>query len=203
MFERFTDDARRAIVLAQTGSRALRHPHLGTEHVLLGLASVDGSASEGILRGFGIDAEGLRASILRVVGHRDEGVPGLDAEALGSLGIDLDEVRERIEETFGPGALDRPVRPGPPGSRWRGTLGPYGHLRLTPRAKKVLELALREARRLGHGAIGTEHLLLGIVRDGDGVAARLLAEAGATPERLRTAVIEDLSRRMDPPAASA
>ena len=203
MFERFTDDARRAMVIAQEEARSLRHAHLGTEHVLLGLASVDGSASARILRGFGLDAAGVRASVLRVVGGRDEGLLGLDAEALGSLGIDLDEVRERIEETFGPGALDRPVRPRRPGSRWCGTLEPYGHLRLTPRAKKVLELALREARHLGHGAIGTEHLLLGIARDGDGAAARLLAEAGATSERLRTAVIEDLSRRMDPPAASA
>ncbi len=203
MFERFTDDARQAVAIAQAEARSLRHTHLGTEHVLLGLASVDGSASARILRGFGMNPRQLRGSILRIVGGGQDGVLGLDAEALGSLGIDLDQVRERIEETFGPGALDQPVRRHRSTRRCGGSLEPYGHLPITPRAKKVLELALREARHLGHGAIGTEHLLLGIVREGDGVAARLLAEMGASRERVRAAVIEDLSRRADPPGASA
>ncbi len=202
MFERFTDDARQAVVVAQEEARSLRHAHLGTEHLLLGLAGGEASASARILRAFEIDAGRVRASILRLVGD-DDGVLGLDAEALGSLGIDLDEVRERIEETFGPGALDQPVRRNRSRRRCGGTLEPYGHLPITPRAKKVLELSLREARHLGHGAIGTEHLLLGLVRVDDGVAARILAEAGATRERVGAAVIEDRSRRMDPPGASA
>ena len=126
-----------------------------------------------------------------------------DAEALGSLGIDLDAVRAHLEETFGPGALDRPVRR----PRSRGCRGripeSYGRLPITPRTKKVLELSLREARHLGHAAIGTEHLLLALVREGEGVAARILVEFDATPDRVRGAVIEELSRRMDPPGASA
>ena len=191
------------MVVAQTEARSLRHTHLGTEHLLLGLAGVDASVSARILRGFGLEPEGLRASVLRVAEGGDAGIARADAEALGSLGIDLDEVRERIEETFGPGALDRPVRHARSRGRCGWSFEPYGRLPVTPRAKKVLELALREARHLGHGAIGTEHLLLGIVREGDGVAARILAEAGATRERVRRTVIEDLSKRMDPPGTSA
>ena len=140
MFERFTDRARRVLVLAQEEARLLNHGAIGTEHILLGLV-----------------AEG----------------DGLAAEALESLDISLDAVREKVEEHIGPSA-------GPPSAS-----PPF-----TPRAKKVLELSLREALQLGHNYIGTEHLLLGIVREGEGVGALVLIGLGADLERVRGRVLQ-------------
>jgi hypothetical protein len=100
-----------------------------------------------------------------------------DVAALQSIGIDLDAVRKKIEETFGPGALEPPPTP----CRRRGLLRrwrPQGHTPFTPRAKKVLELSLREALRLKHNYIGTEHILLGLLRDGEGLAAKVLTDEG-------------------------
>ena len=128
MFERFTDRARRVVVLAQDEARRLDHDYIGTEHLLLGLL------------------------------HEGQGVA---AQALDGLGVDLAEVRRRVEEIIG-----------------RGQHAPSGHIPFTPRAKKVLELSLREALDLGHDYIGTEHILLGIVREGQGVAAQVLAAHG-------------------------
>ena len=140
MFERFTDRARRVLVLAQEEARLLNHSFIGTEHILLGLI------------------------------HEGEGVA---AKALESLGISLEAVREKVEETIG----------------MAGT-APSGSPPFTPRAKKVLELSLREALQLGHSYIGTEHMLLGLVREGEGVAATVLVSLGADLGRVRQQVIQ-------------
>src|SRR5919201_1062024 len=145
MFERFTDRARRVVVLAQEEARLLNHNYIGTEHILLGLI------------------------------HEGEGVA---AKALESLGISLEAVRSQVEEIIGQGGSS-----------------PSGHIPFTPRAKKVLELSLREALQLGHNYIGTEHILLGLIREGEGVAAQVLVKLGADLNRVRQQVIQVLSRR--------
>ena len=139
MFERFTDRARRVVVLAQEEARMLNHNYIGTEHILLGLV------------------------------HEGEGIA---SRALLSLNISLDAVRRQVEEVIG-----------------RGGSPPGGHIPFTPRAKKVLELSLREALQLGHNYIGTEHILLGVIREGEGVGAQVLTRLGASLERVRQAVI--------------
>lgn len=143
MFERFTDRARRVVVLAQEEARALNHNYIGTEHILLGLIQ--------------------------------EG-EGVAAKALESMGISLDAVRTEVKDIIGTG--------GHP---------PSGYIPFTPRAKKVLELALREALQLGHKYIGTEHILLGLIREGEGVAAQVLVKLGADLSRVRQQVIQLLS----------
>src|SRR5215468_10857684 len=140
MFERFTDRARRVVVLAQEEARMLNHNYIGTEHILLGLI------------------------------HEGEGVA---AKSLESLGISLEGVRSQVEEIIG-----------------QGQQAPSGHIPFTPRAKKVLELSLREALQLGHNYIGTEHILLGLIREGDGVAAQVLVKLGADLNRVRQQVIQ-------------
>ena len=140
MFERFTDRARRVVVLAQEEARMLNHNYIGTEHILLGLI------------------------------HEGEGVA---AKALESLGISLEGVRQQVEEIIG-----------------QGQSAPSGHIPFTPRAKKVLELSLREALQLGHNYIGTEHILLGLIREGEGVAAQVLVKLGADLNRVRQQVIQ-------------
>jgi ATP-dependent Clp protease ATP-binding subunit ClpC len=143
VFERFTDRARRVVVLAQEEARLLNHNYIGTEHILLGLI------------------------------HEGEGVA---AKALESLGISLEAVRAQVEEIIGHGGSS-----------------PSGHIPFTPRAKKVLELSLREALQLGHNYIGTEHILLGLIREGEGVAAQVLQKLGADLSRVRQQVIQLLS----------
>jgi len=143
MFERFTDRARRVVVLAQEEARMLNHNYIGTEHILLGLI------------------------------HEGEGVA---AKALESLDISLTGVREKVQEKIGPGQN-----------------APSGHIPFTPRAKKVLELSLREALQLGHNYIGTEHILLGLIREGEGVAAQVLVELNADLNKVRQQVIQLLS----------
>jgi ATP-dependent Clp protease ATP-binding subunit ClpA len=176
MFERFTDEARQAIVRAQEEAAALGHDYVGTEHLLLGLAAGEGA----LLASFGATHEALVAQTLREIGP---GRPA-DAAALASIGIDLAEVRRRVEEAFGPGALER--------TRAGRALCP--ERRFTPRAKKALELAMKEARRLGHGYIGPEHLLLGVLALREGVAVKLLEDLGASRERIRGAVLDRLGR---------
>jgi ATP-dependent Clp protease ATP-binding subunit ClpC len=143
LFERFTDRARRVVVLAQEEARLLNHNYIGTEHILLGLI------------------------------HEGEGVA---AKALESLSISLEGVRAQVEEIIGQGGSS-----------------PSGHIPFTPRAKKVLELSLREALQLGHNYIGTEHILLGLIREGEGVAAQVLTKLGADLSRVRQQVIQLLS----------
>ncbi|MCZ6462228.1 MAG: AAA family ATPase, partial [Actinobacteria bacterium] len=143
MFERFTDRARRVVVLAQEEARLLNHNYIGTEHILLGLI------------------------------HEGEGVA---ARALESMSISLESVRFQVVEIIG-----------------QGSQAPSGHIPFTPRAKKVLELSLREALQLGHNYIGTEHILLGLIREGEGVAAQVLQQLGADLPKVRQTVIQLLS----------
>jgi len=143
VFERFTDRARRVVVLAQEEARLLNHNYIGTEHILLGLI------------------------------HEGEGVA---AKSLDSLGINLEAVQQQVVEIIG-----------------QGTQAPSGHIPFTPRAKKVLELSLREALQLGHNYIGTEHILLGLIREGEGVAAQVLQKLGADLPKVRQTVIQLLS----------
>ena len=143
MFERFTDRARRVVVLAQEEARYLNHNYIGTEHILLGLLN--------------------------------EG-EGIAAQALESLDIDLASVRDEVVKIIG-----------------QGQQSPSGHIPFTPRAKKVLELSLREALQLGHNYIGTEHILLGLIREGEGVAAQVLQQLGAELQKVRQTVIQLLS----------
>jgi Clp amino terminal domain, pathogenicity island component len=143
MFERFTDRARRVVVLAQEEARLLNHNYIGTEHILLGLI------------------------------HEGEGVA---AQSLESLGISLEAVRSQVTEIVG-----------------QGKAAPTGHIPFTTRAKKVLELSLREALELGHNYIGTEHVLLGLIREGEGVAAQVLVKLGADLPRVRQQVVQLLS----------
>ena len=178
MFERFTERARRVVVLAQEEARMLDHPYIGTEHILLGLI------------------------------REGEGVA---AKALESLNISLEAVRQQVVATIGQGRGAPMVRLSQPGisahiaryREWRhrsaagqrgrrtGTVG--GHVPFSPRAKKLLELSLREAAQLGHNYIGTEHILLGLIREGEGVAAEVLQKLGADLNRVRQTVIQLLS----------
>ena len=155
MFERFTDRARRVVVLAQEEARLLDHNYIGTEHILLGLI------------------------------HEGQGVA---ARTLSALGISLHETRQAVEEIIG-----------------RGAQAPSGHIPFTPRSKKVLELSLREALSLGSDYIGTEHILLALLREGDGVGAQILVGAGVSLSQVRQQIIELLHGQgeQDAPAAAA
>jgi ATP-dependent Clp protease ATP-binding subunit ClpA len=179
MFERFTEDARKVVVAADGHAGGLRHGWIGTEHLLLALLDDHERRAARVLADRGVTGPWVRGEVERIVGR---GEPGLDADALATLGIDLDAVRERVERTFGPGALAR--RPS------RRPCSDGGRRPFTPRAKKALELSLREAVAAGDNFIAAEHLLLGLVRDADGVAGRILAERGVT----RAAVVAALHR---------
>lgn len=179
MFERFTRPAREVVAGARARADQLGHRHIGTEHVLLALLAPSTGAPAALLAAAGLTEEGVRADIVRLLASGPFGES--DAAALEAIGIDLNAVRAKLEESFGPGALEPDV----PTTRY----GLFGRKvsggRFTPRAKKVLELSLREALRLKHNFIGTEHLLLGILREGEGLAAQILAEAGVASEPLR------------------
>jgi ATP-dependent Clp protease ATP-binding subunit ClpA len=168
MFERFSDEARQAVVLAQEEAAALHHGWIGTEHLLLGVLRADGEGAR-LLKAFGVELAVVREDVVRIIGRGEEDI---DRDALATLGIDLDAVRERVEKAFGPGALNRP------GGCRRGLFGPQTPF--TPRAKKALELTLREGIALGDRELRGEHLILGLLREGDGVAARILADRGVT-----------------------
>ena len=141
------------VVLAQDEARDLRHPHIGTEHLLLGLLREEEGLAARVLASFGVTAEDVRAEVGRMVGPGNEVVTGM--------------------------------------------------IPFTPRAKKVLELSLREALAMKHGYIGTEHILLGLLREGEGVAVRILAERGGDPDVIRNEVVRILSgareARREPP----
>ena len=195
MFERFTGEARRIVELAQHEATALRHNYIGTEHILLGvLAEGQGPGARALVR-LGFDRESARAAVAKSIGF---GIPSQpDADALGTIGIDLSEVRRKVEEAFGPGALERPVATERRRRRTRRTCRhsqPPGHRPFTPRAKKVLELALREALTLGHRHIDGGHVVLGILSEGGGIAVRLLEEAGVEMAAARATVLEEFDR---------
>ena len=174
MFERFTQDARTAVVLAQELARELHADRIGTEHVLAGAVRTEASAASRALASLGVRPADVEAAV------RGRGGTGLDAEALAALGIDLEAVRARAERLFGVGALDRPA-PGRGGRR--GT-----HIPLDTTAKKLLETTLREAVAAGHRRIDTGHLLLAAVRLDDAPAHQVLLGRGLAPEEVRRAV---------------
>jgi ATP-dependent Clp protease ATP-binding subunit ClpA len=166
MFERFTREARAVVEAAQAEATALGAPAIGPEHLLLGIAAGDGAAAT--LRALGLGPDALRAELVASGG-------GIDADALAAIGIDLDAVRRQVEASFGPGALGR-----------RGKRS----LRFAPKAKKALELALREAIALGDRHIGAEHVLLGVLRDPGERLRRMLAALDRTPDAVRAAVLD-------------
>ncbi|TDB75555.1 Clp protease N-terminal domain-containing protein [Micromonospora sp. KC723] len=184
MFERFTDRARVVVHRAIEEARVEGRRPVGTEHLLLALLA-DGDALAGrVLADAGAVNADLRARIAR---HTRSGVSGLgeaDAAALREIGIDLTAIVARIEESFGPDAL----REAAPAPRRRWGLRRHDGGRFSPRAKKVLELSLREALRLRHRHIGTEHILLGLLREGSGLGALVLTEAGLHLDDLRRRV---------------
>jgi ATP-dependent Clp protease ATP-binding subunit ClpA len=210
MFERFTQPARRAVVDAQEEARDLRHGYIGTEHILLALLREPSSVAWRALERLGVERDAVRSDVVRLVGEGPPiGFGEQDAEVLRSIGIELDEVRRRLEEAFGPGVLERRDRVRR-GRRRKGRCEPVagpipfaGHVPLTPRAKKVFELSLREARQLGHGYIGPEHILLGLVREREGMAAQILAQRGASDQLVRNVVIDELARGGGLPGRSA
>jgi ATP-dependent Clp protease ATP-binding subunit ClpA len=168
MFERFTSEARQAVAQAQVEARELRHRHIGTEHLLLALLAQD-TSSTAVLGRYGLTHDSVSDTIRGYTSADD-----LDADALTTLGIDLDAVRERVEETFGPGALDG-----------RGAESPSGHIPFTPRAKKVLELSLREALAMKSKSITDGHIALGLLREGEGLAMKVLHDRGIDLADLR------------------
>ena len=193
MFEHFTERAQGTVVFAQEEALGLHHRYIGTEHLLLGLLRDSNSVGYEALRRLGVHLDDVRSEVLRLVGDGpSRTLDEKDAEALRVLGIDLDEVRRRTEEVFGEGALGRTL-PARRRGRRKACSPPAGHIPFTPRAKKVLELALREAKAHRHDYIGTEHILLGLVRERDGLAAVMLSKRSVSDERVRTVVSELLS----------
>ena len=187
MLERFTQSARGAVATAQEESRELRHGHIGTEHLLLGLLAAEGSVAHRVLTGRGVTAEKVRTHIERAVATPGKLLTDEDAAALRTVGIDVEAVLARIEESFGADALRGPAPR-------RGLFRRRGRSRLTPRARKMLELALREALRLGDKHIGTEHLLLGLIREGEGLAAKILVDEGVPLAGLRQQLLTELGK---------
>ena len=183
MFERFTSQARSAVIRAQEEARRLRHPRVGTGHLLLGILGTETGAGARVLIGLHLDLVGGRATLARLVDPAPGAFAPHDVEALRSFGIDLDEVRRTLEGSFGPGALDRV---GPRRASRR-------HIPFASDSKGVLELSLREALRLGHRYIGSEHILLGLVRDPGSTATQILQERGITAEQVRQAVHHEMA----------
>jgi ATP-dependent Clp protease ATP-binding subunit ClpA len=215
MFERFTERARQVVVLAQEEARTLKHNYIGTEHILLGLLREEEGLAARVLESLEITVERVRAQVVRIVGSGEEvtsgQIPftprakkvlelalrealslghnyigtehillglvreseGVAAKALQALGIGLEAVREQVQEIIGTGQH-----------------APSGTIPFTPRAKKVLELSLREAMQLGDSYIGTEHILLGLIREGEGVAAQVLIKLDGNLNKVRQQVIQ-------------
>jgi ATP-dependent Clp protease ATP-binding subunit ClpA len=177
MFERFVDSARQVVVLAQEEVRTTEADHIGTEHILLALAGEPSGPAGRALRGLGLDVAQMREDARRKPG------PGeLDPDALALLGIDLDEVRRRIEAAFGPGALERR----------RPQCGAGRQIPFTPAAKKTLELALRHALSRDDKFIGTQHILLGVLQVDDKAAMTLLRAQGRSADEVRSALLAEL-----------
>jgi ATP-dependent Clp protease ATP-binding subunit ClpC len=178
VFERFTNRAKRVITLAQDEAIADDHGFIGTEHVLLGLVKVPESVASALLTEIGITPDQATEETARV--QAAAGIGGnadqTAKDALASIGIDVEQIRRRADETFGAGQFKYPRPP------------------FSPRAKKVLELSMRESLALGHNYVGTEHLLLGLLAEGDGAAITVLTNLGVDVAGLRPVVLA----RMDP-----
>ena len=187
VYDRFTELAKRAMVAARDAADSLEHAHVGTEHLLLGLAQTAGVASES-LRAEGLDLGRTRAEVARIIDEhlRELGITTGRAEnaqnALAAIGIDVGEIQRRADETFGPGALK------------------YPRAAFSVLAKKSLQAALQQARALGTEVIDTEHLLLGVLATG-GTAVRVLTDLEVDPERLRRSVLERVGTGPTPPSA--
>lgn len=179
MFEKFTDQAKRAISSAQDEAMALGHDFIGTEHILLGLANVDGGIASEVLSEKQATAPLVRDEVVRIL--RGAGVAqtsGTDAAAaLATIGIDVEGIKRRADESFGPGRFRFPRPP------------------FTARAKRMLQISLREAVALGHDYVGTEHLLLGLLTEGEGVGIQALNALGVETDSLRPAVLARVEPR--------
>ena len=180
MFRHFTPRARDIVAHAQHEAIRLRHNYIGKEHLLLAIAAERAGVAAEVLHALGGSHEAVEKEVVRIIGRGPAGpLDPSDAEALETIGIDLDEVRSRVEAAFGPGALDSSTP---------------GCVPFTPKAKEALELALRESKALGDGAIRTEHLLLGVVRSSGGAGAEVLRALGIDPRTVRAMVVERLAR---------
>jgi ATP-dependent Clp protease ATP-binding subunit ClpA len=185
MFERFTEAARGVVVNAQDQARALGHREILAEHLLLGvMADTDGIGAR-VLRDLGVEQDALVSEVAAL--------GDADTEALRSIGVDLHAVRRQAEAAFGPGALDRPRRRRV-GLFRRQVVLVGGHLHFANTASRALEQALRQAQALGHGYIGSEHILLGLLSDEHDAAARVLARLGLDRAAVRQRVLDELQR---------
>ena len=194
MFERFTDKARKVVSLALAKAKEQGDDQIRPVHMLYGLTAADGVAARA-LTALGVDSAAVERALGRTsgaLGAPDEAADG-DAEALAAIGIDLDEIKRRIEESFGPGALDRvPLTP-------KGPLNWTGRLPLSEAAKLSLALSVRETRALHHNYIGTEHLLLGLMRVAERqphgeFAAATLPDLGLDPATVRDRVLTEVTQ---------
>lgn len=189
MFERFTKPTRTVVIGAQAHARRLGHRRIGTEHLLLSLTS-DGAGAADLLAEAGVTTQRVETAIERELAANDQALSDEDAAALRAIGVDLDEVKAHLGAHFGPVPLAPPPEPE---KKWFGLRRRYvlrgeprgGHIPFSARAKKVLELSLREALRLKHNFIGPEHILLGLLREGAGLGAKVLADAGVDLDELR------------------
>jgi ATP-dependent Clp protease ATP-binding subunit ClpA len=182
MFERFTDEARQVVRAAREEALLLHHGFIGCEHLLVALSGGEGTPAAASLAAVGLGHAALRQRLAELA---DSGDRALDADALASLGIDLDAVRQAAEANFGRGALDR-------GKQWRGRPCTGGRIPFTPRAKKSLEVALKTAVKRHDQEITSGHLLLGLLGQGNNAALAMLKRAGVQTGALR----QDLARRM-------
>lgn len=182
MFERFTQDARGIVLRAVDEAQQLRHPKIGTEHLLLSMLGDEDSGAYAVLHGVGLDHDRVRAEVSRIVGESGRILTDDDAEALRAIGIDLDAVLANVERSLGPDSWTTP----PPELERKGIFRrPQRGTRFGPRAKKTLELSLREAIRLDQRRIGSEHILLGLIREGEGLAAQIIVASGVSLADLR------------------
>ena len=210
MFDNFSKDAREVVTRAQFEARALRHNYLGTEHLLLGLFGHGQNPASRVLTRLGLDREVVRTSVREIIGMGPLVEP--DQAALEVIGVDLEEVRRRTEEAFGPGAVEwTSAARGRYATAMRtrrrprllrrlmrecdaGLMSGASHLSFTPRTKKVFELSRAEAKSLGHERVAPSHLLLGLLKEGEGVAAQILSRFDVDFQRARARTVEELNR---------
>jgi ATP-dependent Clp protease ATP-binding subunit ClpA len=193
MFERFTAGARHVVVTARQEAKDLHHPSIGTEHLLLALLDEGSGDTSALLRDTGVTRDRVLADVGRLVDPAPAPLGDDDAAALEAIGIDLDAVRAKVEELFGPGSL-RPPQPEQVPKRGLLRRKPGSGGAFSGRAKKVLELSLREALALRHNYIASEHILLGLLRENGGLAAKILADAGVDFDLLRRQAVAALKK---------